>query len=112
MSGPMEGLRVVEVGVWVAGPSAAGILADWGADVVKIEPPDGDPFRALLAAGGIELEANPLFELDNRAKRSLCLDLTNEEGLRAAYELIDRADVFLAIAIGRISRARWAIPSG
>ena len=45
MAGPMEGIKVVELGVWVAGPAAGGILADWGADVVKIEPPDGDPAR-------------------------------------------------------------------
>ncbi len=48
MAGPMEGIKVVEMGVWVAGPSAAAILCDWGADVVKIEPPTGDPFRGLL----------------------------------------------------------------
>jgi len=43
MAGPMEGVKVVELGVWVAGPAAGGILADWGADVIKIEPPTGDP---------------------------------------------------------------------
>ena len=46
MKGPMEGVKVVEMGVWVAGPAAGVILADWGADVVKIEPPGvGDPAR-------------------------------------------------------------------
>ena len=43
MPGPLEGIKVVELGVWVAAPAAGGILADWGADVVKIEPPAGDP---------------------------------------------------------------------
>ncbi len=48
MPGPMEGLKVVEMGVWVAGPAAGGILADWGADVIKIEPPGlGDPGRSF-----------------------------------------------------------------
>ena len=49
MPGPMDGVKVVEVGMWVAGPAGAAILGDWGADVVKIEPPDGDPFRGLLS---------------------------------------------------------------
>ena len=49
MPGPMQGIKVVEAGMWVAGPAAAGILGDWGAEVVKIEPPEGDPFRALLS---------------------------------------------------------------
>ena len=44
----LAGLRVVELGVWVAAPSAAALLADWGADVVKVEPPSGDPMRKLL----------------------------------------------------------------
>ncbi len=96
MSGPMDGIRVVDCGLWVAGPSAGGVLADWGADVIKIEPPGGDPFRGLFAAGGVELGANPPFELDNRAKRSLCLDLRNSEGRRVAHEIIERSDVFLS----------------
>ncbi|MEY2397359.1 MAG: hypothetical protein QOJ00_533 [Actinomycetota bacterium] len=52
MQGPMEGMKVVEVGMWVAGPAAAAILGDWGADVIKIEPPDGDPFRGLMSRSG------------------------------------------------------------
>jgi crotonobetainyl-CoA:carnitine CoA-transferase CaiB-like acyl-CoA transferase len=96
MPGPCEGIRVVELGVWVAGPSAGGVLADWGADVVKIEPPDGDPFRGLyLTAAGVELPANPPFELDNRGKRSIVLDLRTDDGRRLAHELVARADVFL-----------------
>lgn len=97
MPGPMEGLRVVEMGFWVAGPSAGGILADWGADVVKIEPPNGDPFRGLfLAVLGVEMPVNPPFELDNRGKRSVCLNLESAEGRRVAFDLVDKADVFLS----------------
>ena len=69
--GPFDGLRVVELGVWVAGPGAAGILADWGADVVKIESPAGDPARQFISMLGGDLDVNPVFELDNRGKRSV-----------------------------------------
>jgi crotonobetainyl-CoA:carnitine CoA-transferase CaiB-like acyl-CoA transferase len=96
MPGPMDGVRVVELGFWVAGPSAAGILADWGAAVVKIEPPDGDPFRGLyLSASGVEIPANPPFELDNRGKRSIALNLRTAEGRAIADRLLDDADVFV-----------------
>jgi crotonobetainyl-CoA:carnitine CoA-transferase CaiB-like acyl-CoA transferase len=93
----MEGIRVVEAGMWVAGPSAAAVLGDWGADVVKIEPPNGDPFRGLLSAFGGD-GASPPFELDNRNKRSVGLDLSHEQGRRIAAELVDRADVFVTNA--------------
>lgn len=70
MAGPLEGLRVVEFGVWVAGPAAVGILADWGADVVEIEPPDGDPARTFGRGLGISPQdrhhISPPFEMDNR----------------------------------------------
>src|SRR5215831_16711029 len=96
MPGPLEGVRVVELGLWVAGPSAGAVLADWGADVVKIEPPDGDPFRGLyLSVAGAEVPANPPFELDNRGKRSIVLDLRVPEAREIAYRLLDRADVFV-----------------
>ena len=84
MSGPLQGIRVVELGVWVAGPAARRDLADWGAEVIKIEPPTGDPFRGLFStAAGIELPTNPPFELDNRGKRSIALDLRTTRGARS-----------------------------
>ena len=95
MAGPLEGIRVVELGVWVAGPAAAGILADWGADVVKIEPPAGDPARAFGQILGGDLPTNPPFELDNRSKRSVVLDLASPVGRDAALRLLDTADVFV-----------------
>jgi crotonobetainyl-CoA:carnitine CoA-transferase CaiB-like acyl-CoA transferase len=92
----MAGVRVVELGFWVAGPSAGGVLADWGADVVKIEPPDGDPFRGLfLSLAGSDLPTNPPFELDNRGKRSIAVDLGTPDGREVALALVDRADVFI-----------------
>ena len=93
--GPLDGVRVVEMGVWVAGPAAGGILADWGADVVKIEPPSGDPARTFGAMLGGDMDNNPPFELDNRSKRSVVLDVTTEDGRDRALELIATADVFL-----------------
>jgi crotonobetainyl-CoA:carnitine CoA-transferase CaiB-like acyl-CoA transferase len=95
MTGPLEGIKVVELGVWVAGPGAAGILADWGADVVKIEPPAGDPCRGFHRMLGGDLPVNPVFELDNRGKRGIALDLSDERGLDVAHRLLAEADVFI-----------------
>ncbi len=96
MSGPLKGIRVVELGFWVAAPAAGGIMADWGAEVVKIEPPDGDPFRGLFLKGvGMDVPINPPFELDNRGKRSIALNLQTAEGRDILLELLSRADVFL-----------------
>ncbi|HME49503.1 CoA transferase [Mycobacterium sp.] len=95
MAGPLEGLQVVELGVWVAGPAAGGILADWGADVIKIEPPTGDPGRQFGRMLGTDPGPNPPFEMDNRSKRSVVLDVTTEAGRATALELISDADVFL-----------------
>ena len=88
MSGPMEGIRVVELGVWVAGPAAGGILADWGAEVIKIEPPSGDPARIFQKMLGGDMPNNPPFELDNRGKQSVVLDLSKQEGLEAALKSV------------------------
>ncbi len=96
MAGPMEGIKVVELGVWVAGPAAGGILADWGADVIKIEPPAGDPGRMFGRMLGVdELGVNPPFEMDNRSKRSIVLDLTVAEDRDIGFELLSDADVFV-----------------
>jgi len=93
----LEGLRVVELGLWVAGPAAAGLLADWGADVVKLEAPSGDPMRAFFQlATGSKVARNPPFELDNRGKRSVAIDLHTPAGREAALRIIDGADVFVS----------------
>jgi crotonobetainyl-CoA:carnitine CoA-transferase CaiB-like acyl-CoA transferase len=93
--GPLEGIKVVELGLWVAGPAAGGILADWGADVIKIEPPAGDPARRFGRMMQIESGVNPPFEMDNRSKRSIVVDLATGDGLRVALELLADADVFV-----------------
>jgi crotonobetainyl-CoA:carnitine CoA-transferase CaiB-like acyl-CoA transferase len=95
MAGPVAGVKVVELGVWVAGPAAGGILADWGADVIKIEPPTGDPARMFGRMLGCDLGLNPPFEMDNRSKRSVVLDLGTDAGRETALELLCDADVFL-----------------
>jgi crotonobetainyl-CoA:carnitine CoA-transferase CaiB-like acyl-CoA transferase len=102
----MAGVRVVELGVWIAGPAAGGILSDWGADVVKIEPPLGDPARSFQRMLGGDLPTNPVFELDNRSKRSIVVDLATDEGRALALELVDAADVFLTnIRVSALRRA-------
>ena len=92
----LDGVRVVEMGLWVAGPSAGGMLADWGAEVVKIETPKGDPMRNLYRAlSGSEESRCPPFDLYNRGKRSVTLDVNQPEGATLAQKLISTADIFL-----------------
>lgn len=96
MGGVLEGIRVVEMGVWVAGPSASALMADWGADVVKVEPPSGDPFRWLFASIGYSADLpNPPFALDNRGKRSAVVDTRLPEGREVVDRLLAGADVFV-----------------
>jgi crotonobetainyl-CoA:carnitine CoA-transferase CaiB-like acyl-CoA transferase len=95
VSGPLAGVKVVEIGVWVAAPATGGILADWGADVVKVEPPAGDPARMFGRMLGLDPSTSPPFEMDNRSKRSVVLDLADDEGRRRALDLLDTADVFV-----------------
>ena len=105
MAGPMEGIRVVELGVWVAGPAAGGILGDWGAEVIKIEPPTGDPARTFQRMLGGDMPNNPPFELDNRNKKSVVLDLSTPDGMNVALQLIDSADVFVTnLRAGALAR--------
>jgi crotonobetainyl-CoA:carnitine CoA-transferase CaiB-like acyl-CoA transferase len=91
------GLRVVELGVWVAAPSAAALLADWGADVIKVEAPAGDPMRYVFGSLGIgEDMPNPAFALDNRGKRSVALDLRDADQRQRLEDLLASADVFIS----------------
>jgi crotonobetainyl-CoA:carnitine CoA-transferase CaiB-like acyl-CoA transferase len=90
-------LRVVELGVWVAAPSAAALLADWGAEVIKIEAPTGDPMRNVFGSIGIGGDRpNPAFALDNRGKRSVVLNLREPDDRRHLEELLATADVFVS----------------
>lgn len=92
----LAGIRVVELGAWVAGPGAGGILADWGADVIKVEAPEGDPMRRLFSLlSGHGQPQSPPFDLDNRGKRSVVLDLRTAEGREHLAAVVASADVFL-----------------
>ena len=96
MSGVLEGVKVVELAIWVAGPSAAGVLADWGADVVKVEAPGGDPMRNVFGAIGLrDFIPNAPFIFNNRGKRSIELDLHTDDGQEAMRRLLADADVML-----------------
>ena len=96
-NGPLQGVKVLELGVWVAGPAAAGLMADWGATVIKVEPRTGDPQRAVFGALGVADQAGvPPFEIDNRGKRSVVLDLRTETDLARMHELLADADVFIS----------------
>lgn len=94
--GPLRGVRVIEFGHWMAGPLAGGLLADWGADVIKIEPPDGDPMRGLFASLGARSDApNGAFIAANRGKRSVAIEVKSPEGMHALDALLKTADVLL-----------------
>ena len=88
------GLKVIDCASWIAGPCAATILSDFGADVIKIEPPgEGDPWRASQA---LPVKAGDAYwQLTSRNKRSLALDLKHPDGLAAFYTLIRDTDVFI-----------------
>jgi crotonobetainyl-CoA:carnitine CoA-transferase CaiB-like acyl-CoA transferase len=92
----LEGVRVIEVSAWAFVPSAGAVLADWGADVVKVEPPTGDPMRGLVS-GGLGGDGGPSFpwEIWNRGKRSVALDLTHPDARRILLKAAAGADVFL-----------------
>ena len=95
----LSGMRVLELGVWAAAPSAGAALGDWGAEVIKIENPDGgDPCRGILRTGGVFLEAdfNQQWELLNHNKRSLALDITKDRGRKVVYKIVKRTDVFIS----------------
>jgi crotonobetainyl-CoA:carnitine CoA-transferase CaiB-like acyl-CoA transferase len=95
---PLAGIRVLEVAMYGFVPSAGAVLAEWGAEVIKIEHAvTGDPQRGLRQTGPLRVEGdpNPNVEHANRGKRSLGLDMSVAAGLELLYELTRRSDVFL-----------------
>jgi crotonobetainyl-CoA:carnitine CoA-transferase CaiB-like acyl-CoA transferase len=92
MTGPLEGIRIIDLTSMISGPVATMLLADQGADVIKVEPPSGDLVRSMgSGASGI----SPTFLSSNRNKRSLVLDLKTAKGIDVLKELVKSADVFV-----------------
>jgi CoA:oxalate CoA-transferase len=98
MSGPLTGVRIVEITMFQQGPIAGTRLADLGADVIKVEPKEGDPARGFMrligATTGLKGN-NYYFESNNRNKRSITLNLKTDQGKEIFLKMIDKADVFL-----------------
>lgn len=98
MAKTMNGIRVLEVAQYIFVPSAGAILAEWGADVVKVEHPiRGDAQRGMARSGGlaVDKDRNPLIEHANRGKRSIGIDITTAKGQEIILSLAKDADVFL-----------------
>jgi crotonobetainyl-CoA:carnitine CoA-transferase CaiB-like acyl-CoA transferase len=99
MSDALRGVRVLEVAAWTFVPAAGAVLADWGADVIKVEHPVmGDPQRGLVSMGlipGGDGAVNYIIEQPNRGKRSIGLDISTDGGREVLYQLAEKSDVFL-----------------
>jgi len=103
MSGVLEGIKVIDMGHFVAIPAAAVLLADWGAEVIKVEPPSGELHRGARRSFGVDLvlqmnggEVNWRTELHNRNKKGMAVDLRTESGRDIIYRLVKRSDVFMS----------------
>ncbi len=92
---PLEGIRVLEVASWLAAPCCAALMADMGAEVVKVEPPGGDTYRRLFADLLGDDFVHPSFQFDNRGKRGVAVDLEDPEALELVHGLARDADVFI-----------------
>lgn len=102
----LKGLKVVEFATWVAAPSAAAVMADWGAEVIKIESATGDPTRQLFAERP-ELKGNPVFEFENRGKRGAVIDIRKPKGREALLRILADTDIFLTnLRPGSLKRAK------
>jgi crotonobetainyl-CoA:carnitine CoA-transferase CaiB-like acyl-CoA transferase len=114
MGGVMQGVKVLEVAAWTFVPAAGAVLADWGADVIKVEHPEtGDPQRGLSVGavgakgiGGVSF----IIEQPNRGKRSIGLDFTSDEGRELLLKLAAECDVFVTNLLpGSLERARLTV---
>ena len=96
MAAPLDNITIVEIDNWMAAPSAGAILADLGANVIKVEPITGDPMRGNGRPPKVEGEARDYdfqFDVDNRGKHSILVDLVSSEGQAVVHRLDDEAAV-------------------
>jgi formyl-CoA transferase len=99
----LDGLKVIDAASFIAGPVAATVLADFGADVIKIEAPGGDGYRNIVNNAGMPAaELNYAWQVDNRSKRGLCLDLSTEAGQAILHRLLAGADVLVTNFLPRV----------
>ena len=98
MTKPLDDITVIEIDNWMAAPSAGAILADLGANVIKIEPPSGDPMRDFGRPAKIDgpiKDHDFQFDVDNRGKRSILMDLTQDAAIDIVKKLCEDANVFM-----------------
>lgn len=93
----LDGVKIVELSTFAAAPGAVRILADWGAEVIKVESPSGDPIRGYSKSVGMPntKEESPIFQFENANKRGVALNLKTSEGIEVMNKLIESADVFV-----------------
>jgi len=100
MASALDGIKVVELSTWFAGPTCGMWLGEHGADVVRVEPIEGDPLRGIMGSGALPAELantyNWMWEMANRSKRCITLDLKQEESRKIMHKMVAEADVFLA----------------
>jgi crotonobetainyl-CoA:carnitine CoA-transferase CaiB-like acyl-CoA transferase len=111
MAAPLDGIRVLEVANWLAAPAASALMADLGADVIKVEPPAGDIYRGfVLRSMGYDYDfaTNYAFQLDNRGKRSITIALDQPGGPELVKRLATDCDIFLTNLV-RERRVRYGL---
>ncbi|MEY2943566.1 MAG: hypothetical protein RLY97_1580, partial [Pseudomonadota bacterium] len=105
MGRPLEGIKIIEVAMWAFVPVAGSLLSDLGADVIKIEPPTGDPIRGLRTGQNGTIPVELSWESYNRGKKSITLDLKQQAGRDVLSKMLGDADVFLTNLLPPARRA-------
>ena len=103
MSKPLAGVRVLEIAAWTFVPAAGAIMADLGAEVIKVEPPEGEPQRALRNLLNLDKNGpNPFLEIPNRGKKSITVDLQHPKGRDVVLDIARNSDVFLTSYLPKV----------